>query len=466
MKNIIAILLVGMLLVGGVATAQVDAEPVEVELVEVEEVEIEEVDTDLPPAGLTPDSPFYFLDRFFEGIGTLFTFANSARARRYLALAEERLAEVKVLAEANSENTETAVALYEEQLDQANTNADESEEEDAAEKVAEATGKHTLVLDRILEKVPEKAKLAIKRAKDKSIKGQLQALRRLTRQNPGKAIGIFRKAAGRRLNKLEKATKENDDEATEESLKEYEEYAKFGQEISELAKGIRTGEVTVEELVEKATSRHIDVLRRVRQKASVRAQQRIQRTLEKEEQALQRIEIKVQQALERGEGARQRIEEKTQKAIEKGKEGALEKGEEALQRVEERVQKALDKGEKASQRVGEQAEKRIQKAIAPVVRQIKRGAAAPSVGEVSMVSGNLFFNPKTLTLAKNQPVKITFQNTGSHTFTIDELGVNIPLRGNTAVVEFTPTKSGSFEYYCAIPGHREGGMFGSVVVEE
>jgi len=88
-----------------------------------------------------------------------------------------------------------------------------------------------------------------------------------------------------------------------------------------------------------------------------------------------------------------------------------------------------------------------------------------SAKEISMVSGNVFFNPKNLTLTKGQPVKITFSNTGTHTFTVDELGVDQSFRGSTATVEFTPTKRGTFEYYCKIPGHKEGGMFGSLTVE-
>lgn len=90
---------------------------------------------------------------------------------------------------------------------------------------------------------------------------------------------------------------------------------------------------------------------------------------------------------------------------------------------------------------------------------------AVKVKEVSMTSGNTFFNPKDITLAKGEPVKITFQNTGRHTFTIDELGVNASLSGSSPTVEFTPTKAGAFEYYCAVPGHREGGMLGSLTVE-
>jgi len=93
---------------------------------------------------------------------------------------------------------------------------------------------------------------------------------------------------------------------------------------------------------------------------------------------------------------------------------------------------------------------------------------APTVSsakEISMASGNLFFAPKSLTLAKDQQVKITFSNSGFHTFTIDELDVNQSLRGSTVTVEFTPTETGTFEYYCAVPGHKEGGMSGSLIVE-
>lgn len=92
-------------------------------------------------------------------------------------------------------------------------------------------------------------------------------------------------------------------------------------------------------------------------------------------------------------------------------------------------------------------------------------AVLPSAAkEINMTSGNFFFSPAGLNLTKGQPVKITFKNSGFHTFTIDELGVDVQLSGDTASVEFTPAKSGSFEYYCAVPGHRESGMLGSLTV--
>lgn len=85
--------------------------------------------------------------------------------------------------------------------------------------------------------------------------------------------------------------------------------------------------------------------------------------------------------------------------------------------------------------------------------------------EISITSRNFSFSPKTLTLKEGQPVKITFQNRGTHTFTIDELGVNKSLTGSSSTVEFTPTRSGTYEFYCAVPGHRQQGMLGALTVE-
>lgn len=84
---------------------------------------------------------------------------------------------------------------------------------------------------------------------------------------------------------------------------------------------------------------------------------------------------------------------------------------------------------------------------------------------ITLDAGNLYFNPKNLALKVNQPVKINFTNKGTHTFTIDELGVDLPLASAMATVTFTPKKTGTFPIYCAVPGHRDAGMVGTVVVE-
>lgn len=105
------------------------------------------------------------------------------------------------------------------------------------------------------------------------------------------------------------------------------------------------------------------------------------------------------------------------------------------------------------------------KATPAPVTPAKKEPVVQTVQEFSVTSGYLFFKPSTIKANANQPVKITFTNTGMHDFTIDELGVKVDLKGTRGVASFTPTKKGTFTYYCGVGGHKEGGMVGTLVVE-
>lgn len=53
-----------------------------------------------------------------------------------------------------------------------------------------------------------------------------------------------------------------------------------------------------------------------------------------------------------------------------------------------------------------------------------------------------------------------------HYFDIDELDIHVPMpAGTSAVALFRPTKPGTYTYYCQVPGHREAGMVGTLIVE-
>ncbi len=83
-----------------------------------------------------------------------------------------------------------------------------------------------------------------------------------------------------------------------------------------------------------------------------------------------------------------------------------------------------------------------------------------------MLAGSFFFNPKTLNAKIGEKVVLDITAAGQHTFTISELGVNTVLfNGKTTRVEFTPSQSGTFTYFCSIPGHREAGQVGILKVE-
>lgn len=56
---------------------------------------------------------------------------------------------------------------------------------------------------------------------------------------------------------------------------------------------------------------------------------------------------------------------------------------------------------------------------------------------------------------------------GAHDLIIDELGVKTPVihTAEAATATFTASKTGSFVYYCNIPGHKDKGMWGTLVVQ-
>ena len=84
--------------------------------------------------------------------------------------------------------------------------------------------------------------------------------------------------------------------------------------------------------------------------------------------------------------------------------------------------------------------------------------------EINIVSRSYIYDPEFIEVERGETVVINFQNSGIHTFTIDELGINESLSGSSATVEFTPEETGTFEFYCSIPGHKERGMMGELIV--
>ena len=146
-------------------------------------------ETELPDPGLSPDSPFYFLETIIEEIGTFFTFGDLKKAERYADLAAERLAEAQAVAEKEKpELAEKTLARYQRQLGKSITRAERAESkgknaEEVMAKVGQATSKHLEVLAEVYEKVPEQAKTAVENAMKASLKGHSRAVEVLKAKN-------------------------------------------------------------------------------------------------------------------------------------------------------------------------------------------------------------------------------------------------------------------------------------------
>jgi plastocyanin len=78
------------------------------------------------------------------------------------------------------------------------------------------------------------------------------------------------------------------------------------------------------------------------------------------------------------------------------------------------------------------------------------------------------FSVKEMRVKKGDKVKINLTVTqGMHDWVIDEFNARTKIiqAGATDSVEFVVDKTGTFEYYCSVPAHRQQGMVGKLIVE-
>jgi len=137
---------------------------------------------------LTPESAFYFLKSWWEGIRMFFTFRATSKAKLHLDYAEERLAELnKLIERKNYQYLERLQERYNYHLNKTEEIIDSLEKEgkdvfDLVQKLEEHTIRHQAVLLRVLEKVPSQAKEAIQRALEKSKQGQERAIQAIQKR--------------------------------------------------------------------------------------------------------------------------------------------------------------------------------------------------------------------------------------------------------------------------------------------
>ncbi len=185
-----------------------------------------QLEEDLGNPGITPDSTFYFLDRFFDGF-------QSAES-----LADEKAAETVVMAQEGKEKEmNRSLELYEKNLEKLKEKSQNNEK--TAEKVANQTTRHMVVLAGVLEQVPEEAKSAIERAMENSVRGREEAVNALKNQNPEKGEQVAQQTLQRVMSEtpeqaqegLQKAFNNVGSESGEEFSQAHEEFQKKGQGI-------------------------------------------------------------------------------------------------------------------------------------------------------------------------------------------------------------------------------------------
>jgi plastocyanin len=97
------------------------------------------------------------------------------------------------------------------------------------------------------------------------------------------------------------------------------------------------------------------------------------------------------------------------------------------------------------------------------------GVSAEALGQLpALVAGRNTFDQAELRAKVGETVALRLENrdTQTHSFDIDAFSVHVPMpSGKPALAIFTPTTPGAYTFYCRIPGHREAGMVGTLIVE-
>lgn len=119
---------------------------------------------------------------------------------------------------------------------------------------------------------------------------------------------------------------------------------------------------------------------------------------------------------------------------------------------------------------------------------------AVRMAEFTLTATDIAYDVNQLEVTAGQPVKVTLRNNGAleHDFSIlemphtgevmteeaesgmaghdmsnmsidPEIHVASPV-GESLSVEFTPTTPGEYEFFCAVAGHKEAGMVGTLIV--
>ncbi len=105
------------------------------------------------------------------------------------------------------------------------------------------------------------------------------------------------------------------------------------------------------------------------------------------------------------------------------------------------------------------------------------GAPGATSTTLGVTNGQLKFDQATLAVKARQSVTVTFNNTDpslAHSFVMDQPKVAIPQQdpaaglaaGKSGTATFAAPAAGTYQYYCAVPGHKEAGMMGTLQVTQ
>lgn len=320
----------------------------------------------LPRAGLTPESPFYFLDKMGEALRTFFTFNPEGKARLQITFAAERVAEIKIILETKGvEAKGLDVAQSRLQAHLTNAAAIVADQKSAGKDMSALANE----LDENLE--PPKSVLAQsfkaqKRTledKEDELKAQLRAAHRAGDAAQAEAIAaeLGQVKARKELLKLKEEDIEDELEVEEEKLEE-------GLEAQRKAeKSIREAEKEKQEVLDEAADERVDLpvnafaefdgfLAQAKSALQVGNFAEAVRLAKQAEKSLDRIED-ITEELEKKRELEEEAEEEKEEQMKEEEEQTREEVEEEQERTQEQQERELG-GAKRQREEGEEQRER------------------------------------------------------------------------------------------------------------
>ena len=318
----------------------------------------------LPSAGLTPESNFYFLDKFGEALREFFTFNPEGKARLQITFAAERIAEIKVILDTKgveAKGLDVAQSRLQAQLASAATIVTELKSEGKDVSALTNDSANTIETSKsVLAQTFKEQKRALE-AKEEELKVQLRAAHRAgdAAQEEALAAELGKIKAQKELLELKEEDIDDDIEAEEERIEEQMEAQRKAE------KTIREAEKEKQEVLDEAAGEDVTVPAEAFGKFdSLLAQAKsafaagnfpeARRLAKQAEKSLDAVEDAIEDLEEaEEEELKEEQEEKEQEAKEEQEEKVKEEAEKDTERLEKEQEKAEENTRKAEERLRE-----------------------------------------------------------------------------------------------------------------
>jgi chromosome segregation ATPase len=314
-----------------------------------------------PNAGLTPESNFYFLDKFGEALREFFTFNPEGKAHLQITFASERIAEIRVILETKgveAKGLEVAQSRLQAHLANAATIVvDQKVEGEDVSRLAKELDDEFDAPKTVLEQAFKAEKRALE-AQGKELKGKILEARRAgdTAQVESLVQQLGQVKAQKELLELKE---EESEEALEQEVERLEEEMEAKEEAE---KTIRETEKEKQEVLDEAAEENVAVpaeafgefdsllaqakaaLTASNFQEAMRLAKQAEKNLDSVEEVIEDLEDAKEKEREAKEEQEETMKEEAKKEVERLEE-EQEKAEEGVSKSEEKLREAGDENE-------------------------------------------------------------------------------------------------------------------------